>query len=146
MLLTEVGFFKLPFDGENMEKHLNKDYEELMLVVDYLENSGYDNIHIRIKRNEVTINIEIDDEKILETINELKRKSYQYIEKKDGIIYFERWVKFDKGAGAAYSIDGHIPGESSIEFLTKIESLSIDKWYYYEEDYNEWRSGKQKHP
>ena len=51
-------------------------------------------------------------------------------------IYFQRWSNLDNGRGVAYSIDGSTP---TLQFLTKLEPLSESNWYYYEEDYNEWK-------
>lgn len=43
------------------------------------------------------------------------------------------------GVGVAFSLDGSVPDESAITFLTKIEPLEDEGWYYYESDYNEWK-------
>ncbi len=41
--------------------------------------------------------------------------------------------------GIVYSIDGHTPDEESITYLTLLEPLPEDGWYYFEADYNKWR-------
>ena len=40
------------------------------------------------------------------------------------------------GAGIVYTIDGIKP---SLQFLTKLEKLDRNNWYYYEADFNEWK-------
>ena len=42
----------------------------------------------------------------------------------------------DNGGGIAYSIDNN---KQVLQFLIKLEPLSIPQWYYYEEDFNEWK-------
>ena len=56
----------------------------------------------------------------------------------ENCISFSIWRRFrDFYAGVHYSLDGvNAPTE---QYLTKQESLGPDRWYYFEEDYNEWR-------
>ena len=132
------GYFKLPFDKTMMEKCLNEDYETLMIVVDYLENSEHNYFHIELRENGLHNHYSIEDEIIIEAITELKKRGYESITKYDQIIKVQKWSNWEKSRGAAYSLYGTIPEALSIEFLIKSEPLEKDKWYYYELDYYEW--------
>jgi len=58
-------------------------------------------------------------------------------------VHFERWSMMEHGSGIVYSIDGTIITDgdrSGLDYLTRLEPLSEPGWYYYEEDYNEWRN------
>ena len=49
------------------------------------------------------------------------------------------WLILDAGSGMVYSIDGNKPSEEVFTFLVELESLSEEGWYFYVDDYNEWR-------
>ena len=97
-----------------------------------------------MKKGEMAISgrkIEIQNINIVEAINILKNKGYYVIAKYENTTHFQRWSNLDNGRGVAYSIDG---SEPRLEFLTKLEKLPEHNWYYYEEDYNEWRIRNKK--
>ena len=69
-------------------------------------------------------------------------RGYKGIGRDGNTIYFVRWTRLmDFGAGIAYSVNGK--DEPELDFVTKLEPLSEDGWYFYEEDYNEWRVRKR---
>lgn len=55
--------------------------------------------------------------------------------------YFRSGQKKDSSRGIAYSIDGKEP---KLQFLTKLEALPERNWYYYEEDFDEWKIQNKK--
>ncbi len=81
---------------------------------------------------------------IEQIVDELAKKGYNRITKKENIVIFDVWRKFlnvEFEAGFVYSIDGS--GDlSAVQFLTYQRPLSMENWYYYEVDYNEWRSNR----
>ena len=135
------GIFNPPISKNKMEVHLNKDYELIMTVTNYLADSNYKNIHVyeTMESGEMSIAGEhekIEDTKVVAAIDALKSYGYHSITKRDNTISFQKWGALDNSRGIAYSIDG---SEPELQFLTKLEPLSAANWYYYEEDYNEWR-------
>ena len=61
---------------------------------------------------------------------------YETIGIEKNTLYFQKYATLDCGKGIMYSIDGGAP---YMQFLTYQEALSEQDWYYYEDDYNEWR-------
>ena len=88
--------------------------------------------------------LKFQSREIEQIIGELKKKGYDHIMKRDQAVVFDIWRKpFDAEfeAGFAYSADG--TGDlSAIQFLIRQDPLPEEKWYYYEADYNEWRSNQ----
>ena len=155
------GLFNPPINREKAEKALLKDYEEVCIIVDYMKNSEYADIIIQsndyvyndenygtwhiyddtLKNNEAG-NKKIKDKNIVDILDVLfKKKNYHNISKNGNTISFLLWSNLDAGRGLAYTIDGSTP---SLQFLTKIEKLDKDNWYYYEEDFNEWKRRNEK--
>lgn len=154
------GLFNPPISQEKVEKIFLTDYEYVFELVEYMKSSKYDNIIINL--NDYIHNYEdygtwfvydedgqhihdeeeqgvqkIADENIVEILDILfKQKKYQIITKDDDTISFQLWSNLDKGIGFAYTLNGDIP---EIQFLTKFEKLKKENWYYYEDDFNEWR-------
>lgn len=148
LIFPTILFYYLiapPWQGiRQTESDFEKNKESIFLVKDYLVNSGYDSVHIykTMKSGEMSIGGEItkiEDDELVKTINKLKKRGYSSMAKSGNGIRFVRWTGKDVGKGVVYSIDGHTPDEETLQFLTKIEPLQEDGWYYYEEDYNEWR-------
>jgi hypothetical protein len=83
--------------------------------------------------------VPVSDQKVIDTVALLFSSGYQTITKKENAIVFLRWTGRDSGRGVVYSLDGQLPNESVLPFLIRIEPLSIEGWYYYEEDFNEWK-------
>lgn len=133
-----------------MEKELIKNKEAIISVINYLTDIPYENTVINIVENtEIDLivyndngvtHLTIEDKTVADNIYFLFKKcKYKALTKDGGAISFLRWSDLDNGTGIVYSIDGHIPNESSFDFLTKLEPLSEENWYYYEEDFNEWK-------
>lgn len=135
------GAFFHPIDREEMEKYFQNDYEHIFLIEEYFANSQYDEVYITNtmdseKMSVSGIDIEIENTDIVKAINSLKNNGYNVIGKDHNTVYFQRWSNLDNGRGIVYSIDG---SEPMLQFLTKLEPLSKLNWYYYEEDFNEWK-------
>jgi len=134
---------------EKMENFFDKDYDLLSEMVTYMTNLEYESISINNKESsEMSVDsstrIAIEDTDIIKVINKLKSLGYSTISKGDNAISFLRWSNMDNGRGVVYSIDGNEPSSDyTLPFLTKLEPLSKPNWYYYEEDYNEWRIREQ---
>lgn len=120
------SIFALP-DKSNAEELLKSDYELLETVVEYLENSEEESIHI----HKTHTNDGTEDEVANKAIDKLFDKGYDSVVKRGNTIHFLRWTRWkDYGAGLAYSINGE--DEPEMEYLHNLESLSKEKWYFYE--------------
>ena len=126
------------------EEWLNSSANELNLVVEYLTSYNESEIHIetdgtlRIGEYPTTRVEDVKDEEVVSAISVLRSKGYRHISRIDNTIRVVCKSKFrDFNSGIAYSINGE--DEPKLTYLTKIEPLSEDGWYYYESDYNEWR-------
>lgn len=135
------------------ERDLKKNKEKFLSVVSYLQDLPYDSILINegFGKNKLSFygsnngqmgsTFEIYDKNALSDIYYIAIDcKYSVINKENNVISFQRFSTLDAGKGIAYSIDRHIPDQNSIQFLTKIERLSEEGWYYYEADFNEWES------
>ena len=127
-----------------MEKDFRKNETLIFIIKDYLIESEYDEIYIPFYKETGMMfaglnngDVSIDDAKVVETIELLRKRGYISISKTDNCIEFLRWANKVLYKGIAYSINGHVPEETSFGFLTKIEQLSEDGWYYYEENLDE---------
>lgn len=151
LLLTLVGgsliggAFSPAFNKKSMEKDFQKNKEAIVVVKDYMANSNYNELYISPSMTNGKISIsgettKITDTNVVKAINKLKSRGYHVIVKDNNTIYFQRWSNLDNGRGIAYSITDDLP---ELQFLTKLEPLSEVHWYYYEEDFNEWKKRNQ---
>ena len=131
----------IPISAQATKRDFNKNYSDIMIVTNYLLGSEYSCINMWNTSESGTMftgletgRVKIDDSQVVASISTLFKRGYSVIGKTDGAIYFQRSTRgTDFGSGVVYSPDGNTFG---IEYLTRIEALSIDKWYYYESDYN----------
>ena len=125
----------------NVERDFNKNKESILIVKDFMAELEYELIVIRPPNEKMFAglgngDISTSDERVKDAIKLLGKKGYYVIRKNSGCISFQKWGIKDKGIGAVYSINGSVPTESSLQFLTKAEQMAEDGWYYFEEDYN----------
>lgn len=125
----------------NAERQFQRHKTNMTLISEYFCYSGYDNIYIHntTEKGMMSVsgkNVVIESKDIIEAIEKLKKRGVEVISKEGNTVYFQLWSGLDDGRGVAYSIDGSPP---ILQFLTRLEPLSELNWYYYEEDYNEWR-------
>ena len=125
-----IGLWLLaPPNKKEAEMLLKTDEKLLKTVTTYLENSGYESMSF----NKTFADSQVEDEEVAKTINKLFNRGYDAIGLQGNTIYFLRWTRLkDFGAGLAYSING--TDEPQMEYLVKIEELSEEQWYYYEEN------------
>lgn len=137
---------------QNIEKAdvneiFEKDYEQLHIVAEYLLSLDYTTIVIRTSYSPMEVigdKIEVDNKEAEKAISYLFRNGYLYIARSNTTVYYERWKKassYEFRAGFAYTTSSN--GNINIQYLMKKQELSPDGWYYYEEDYNEWRVNNQ---
>lgn len=134
--------FPAPISKSSMENEFMKQKEILLKVAKYLEKQEYSRVYITStsKRGEMFAarntdemgkHIQISDNSIVENISELFEKyNYKVITKNINGIYFQRWSNRHYGRGVVYSTNGETPQN---EFITKLEPLTEENWYFYEE-------------
>lgn len=138
-----------PPSKDKAEDVLKQDNSDLVLITEYLSDSEYSEIYINdsdfsFKRPVMftglkTRYVNIEDKTVIAAINRLFiEREYSVIDRKGNSISFQRWTRLmDFGSGIAYSINA--VDEPELTYQTKLEPLKENQWYYYEEDYNEWR-------
>jgi len=131
-----------PLDYDNIREIFEKDKDQIFTVCNYLAKSEHKSIYIASSMNNEIMSVGGIEENIMEVdviqaIKILKDKRYSVIIKNENTIYFQRWSDLDSGRGVAYSADGKKP---QIDCLIYLEPLQEENWYYYEEDYDMWRS------
>lgn len=136
-----------PPDKDDTEKYFDQEKNDLFLVTEYLTKLEWSEIYINksdFRKNILYIGVaanevKIDEEEVATAIVRLvKKRNYKVIKKNGNTIYFEKWFFGEECRGIAYSINRK--DKPVIEYLTELEPLSENGWYYYEADYNEWRS------
>jgi len=155
------GAFSERIGEEHMRVLFVEDYELLRATVDYLIDSGDTSIHFwtnvdnRILIENLEKNISNDSDNMARTIQALSERGYISVTRNENIIIFLRSSRRRNfGNGIVYSIDGVLPNygldpsdslysapymHAQILFLTRLELLSMQNWFYYEEDFREWR-------
>jgi len=148
------------FELSDAEHFLQNNREQILIVRDYLIMSEFDSITISrpfVPRGE-SINMDtiemftglehghvpVKDEAFIEALLHLFQYS-SVIAKNGNGVNFLIWSARNHGRGIVYSIDGNTPDESSgLVFLTHIEPLSEEGWYFYDENFYTWRSRRNQ--
>ena len=131
-----------PVTVDDAESFLTDHLEELQTVADYCIDSGIHLLLIRSAREAAEYDL---PDSCKDAVRELRRNGVRIIGYLDteACIEFELWNSVqDIGCGIAYSfVDG---AEPDIQFLTEIQPLSVENWYYYVTDYNTWRAMQEE--
>ena len=131
-----------------MERQLQRNKEELVMVVDFITALDFEMVSIQrpfeARVSDMFVGsrygrIPIDDERYLVVIQNLFNRGFRVISKDEKAVSFLRWSTRNHGRGIVYSLDGTTPDEESLTFLTEIEPLTEDRWYFYVEDFHVWR-------
>lgn len=119
------------------------DFEDLQKVADYLISLENKSAWIRSPYKPMSVDLgetrEIDPE-VKGVVRKLFRRGYMNIIKNDTSIVFERWKRpfsFEFRAGFAFNFRGS--DWVDVQFRINQQELDREDWYYYEEDYNQWR-------
>jgi hypothetical protein len=133
---------------EKAERYFNRNKELFIPVKKFLAESEHEAISIAPHSGSWRMFVNqgnppyanIRDEVAIEAVRQLQRKGYISIDKTRGVISFGGQVgSLEFLTGFAYSINGSIPDDSSIQFLTRIKPLTEDGWFYFEANYKEYR-------
>ena len=127
-----------PISYDRIEREFQSNKENFFLVSEYLENSPQNDIRINFDfGNRMRANIDIEDDRVFAALSELGQQGYNVIGAYENTIHFQRWSGHVRSLGIVHSTDGNEP---NLLFITRLEPLSELNWYYYEEDYNVWRT------
>lgn len=89
----------------------------------------------------------IDEPKVKAALTYLfEIKKYKSIFKLGNKIQFEMWRGFivDRSCGIAYALNNM--AEPDVQYVTTLEPLESESWYYYICDYEEWRLRQNSAP
>ncbi len=139
----------LPTEEEG-EAWLNDSFDSLTVVANYLETYDYPLILIKSADGKMNLLlseiVEIDDRKVNEAIADLFSRGIKSIsmDEEDNCIAFDWWRnQFGVCVGLAYSLDG--TDDFEIQYMTKRVPLSKERWYYFVDDYETYRSDPSKY-
>ena len=136
-----------------MEKIFQEDKVLLETAVEYLEQTGHDDIYIHsnifpdndVYKNETEgygtmfadgEDVAILDKSAAENIRRLTyREGYSVISKNGETVEFQYWENRNRGIGFVFSKDSSL---SNVDYLVYSKQLD-DNWYYYESDFYEWK-------
>jgi len=133
---------------DKAENSFQENKELITLIRDFLIESEYDYITIDNPMNDTRMFINkgyvpIDNDGVIEALALLRQQRYEGVSMTNPCIKFHMLTYQEIYYGIVYPIDGHTPDESCFSFLTLIEPLTEDGWYYFEENYPEWRVRNQ---
>lgn len=131
----------LPLKYEGAEKFFKANDENMIIICDYFSSSEFSVIYISPSTESGIMYADgqdavIKNMHVIHAIENLKEQDCEIIKKNGNTISFQIWSDLDSGRGVVFSTDRSKP---TLQFLTKLEELCEDNWYYYEEDFNEWR-------
>lgn len=131
-----------PPDIKEAEQRFRENQKQIQIVVDYMIESEYEDIYIDDDDGSMLVDLEdipIADKQVISAIKHLLgKKQYRTISKNGNTIAFFQWTGLqDITCGIAYAINSE--EQLYIEFATHIEPMTEPGWYYYVEDYNQWR-------
>ena len=130
-----------------VERRFNKYYNDIQIVVAFMISSEYETVIIDsdertgLKSTDgyhyENIALALDSE-IEEAVNRLLDGKYKGMSKYNNTISLLQWCRFnDVGCGVAYAINNEdLP---DIQYATELIPLEKEGWFYYVDDFNQWR-------
>ena len=125
------GVFEPAMTPKTAQSDYDEYREQFDAVAQYVDDNGINELYITEYAD-----IDMSDDNAAEAAERLIDAGYETIGIEKNTLYFQKYATLDCGKGIMYSIDGGAP---YTQFLTYQEALSEQDWYYYEDDYNEWR-------
>ena len=152
LTLIPESCLRQPPSVEDVESFMKKNWNEIVVVNDYL--LGFENKDVLIyhdrfhDEDEILVDLDhqrIEDDAVMEALRSLWKEGCTIISKDiHGVepshaISYDIWTRTVGGVscGFAYAIDHTQPPE--LQYQTELVALSIEGWYYYVENYEEWR-------
>lgn len=133
-------------DPDAVTQQFQQDQADLETIAAWLLAAEQKEIYINTEKGQLSIFADFEDlpldDSLLPPINRLK-KQWQYADMAKhedwNALVFPMWTDhLERECGVVYAID---PEKApTVQFLTQLEPLSEEGWYYYVSDYNLWRS------
>ncbi len=139
-----VGCYVIGEPGvEIAEKHLKHDKADLQHIIEWMQDTEYE--YVAFERGDEFMLGNVESLPIPEEIRSavehlLNHRGYRLISmnRKQNTIRFQYWSSIhDQSCGIAFVIDEN--GSPDVDYMTLSEPLSVNGWYYYYVDVNEWR-------
>lgn len=156
LLLAFLGFIAFCFLGCNttapsigqFEKIFQEYESDFSTVSTYLENIQAEWALIETDNGKINIGFQnqiINDSLVLESLNHLwKAGCFSiYMNRENNSICFGLWktgMVGDADAGLLYAIENDEKKLPTTQYLTELQPLQADSWYYYIADYEEYRN------
>ena len=127
---------------EEAEAALRKNFELFDFVKNYLAHVEYRRIIIVGLMSDMSVSnsgrVSISDADVVNAIVALRARGFRAIFRSESAVVFQRSTRGRHFSnGLAYSIAGNEP---ELLFLTTLVPLDVNGWFYYEEDFREFRN------
>jgi hypothetical protein len=126
----------------DIETILHDNYDDYTIINDFLVSSESRDIRIEDYSGKMQINgeeVSIENQAVIEALQRvMTTNGLNRVQKSGHTIDYQIWTRLsDASCGLAFSnAEGFEP---TILYVTELVPLQYDGWYYYAEDYNEWR-------
>ena len=134
-----------PPSADSVKKAYLANKENIIIVINYMIDSGYNDIQIRDASGMIWADFEdvqIADASVIEALCNLF-ETYKFINKNGMTITLLQWTApvRDIGCGLCYSL---LPSTlPKVEYATEMIKIAESDWYYYVSNYEEWRIQKK---
>jgi len=149
--MTTGSILRAP-NATRMERDLIRYRESMDTIIKYLISSTFSQATIWRANMSDDGNVElsvagrrfaVEDSEAAEAVCYLFRRGFRVISINEQVVSFQRWSNLNAGRGIAFSADGSTPDKATFEFLIELTPLSEAGWYFFVEDFNEWRRRNQ---
>ena len=143
ILVSKCHRYDTPPCVSSVKDEFLSNQDAINVIVEYMIDTGYEDIYISGADGSMLANLtktQIRDDLFFKAVKQLiQSEEYIHISKNGNTIHFLQWRGItDIGCGIAYSING--VDAPVVQFMTVLEPISNDGWFYYVSDYNEWRA------
>jgi len=137
-----------PPNAARMERELIRYRESIDTIIEYLISSPFDHAVIWRVHTSNDGNVElsagghrftVEDSEVEAAIRHLFRRGFRVIAINEQVVRFQRWSNRNAARGIAFSADGSTPNEAVLGFIIELTPLSEAGWYFFADDFREWR-------
>ncbi len=144
LILHGCTSINTPPSADSVKKTFLANKEDIIIVINYMVESGYTNIHIKDASGIMWADfadVKIADASVIAALDNLC-ETYKMISKDGMTIELLQWTGVrDIGCGLCYSLfPSNLP---EVQHATEMVKITESGWYYYVADYEKWRINKQ---
>lgn len=156
-LIIITVIFRYPRSPSDMDKELEKYRDEVLVISEYLKSSNYESM--LCYRTDFVYNDhperygcfnvsgtyeKINDADVLNAVLKLLKKyRFDNIIKENNVLIFVRWATLSQSGGIVYS-ENTDEIYDAIQFLYVLEPLKEENFYYFETDFERYKSEHEK--